>query len=101
MNLTITPSAAGITATLCGNLDTMAAEQLEPQIAQLEGMASQPLTIDCTQLDYISSSGLRLLLRLRKAAGAAGLRVTLLGVNDHVMEVLKVTHFDKMFVLNS
>lgn len=100
MTLTITPHAEGIMATLCGNLDTMAAEQLEPQIAELEAMASQPLTIDCTQLDYISSSGLRLLLRLRKAAGVAGNKVTLHGVNDNVMEVLKVTHFDKMFVLN-
>lgn len=99
MNLIITPNAEGVNVTLIGSLDTLAAEQIEPQIVDLEGMASKPLTIDCTQLDYISSAGLRLLLRLRKAAAAAAGKVTLCSVNENVMEVLKVTHFDKMFVI--
>lgn len=48
-------------------------------------------------LNYIASSGLRALLRMRKAAAAKGNKVTLQGVNTNIMEVLQVTHFDKMF----
>lgn len=99
MEITIQNNAEIVNVVMNGNLDTLAAEQVEPQIQQLETLATKPLVLDCTALDYISSSGLRLLLRLRKAANAAGNKITLLSVNDNVMEVLKVTHFDKMFVI--
>lgn len=97
MEITIQNNAENVNVIMSGNLDTLAAEQIEPQIKELETMTSKPVTIDCTALDYISSSGLRLFLRLRKAFSAAGNKVALQGVNDNVMEVLKVTHFDKMF----
>lgn len=97
MEITIQNNAETINVVMNGNLDTLAAEQIEPQIKELEAMATKPITIDCTALNYISSSGLRLILRLRKAANAAGNKVTLQSVNENVMEVLKVTHFDKMF----
>ena len=83
-----------------GTLDTLAAEQVEPRVKELEAAISVPVVIDCANLEYISSSGLRLLLRIRKAAAAAvGNKVTLCTVNENIMEVLKVTHFDKMFVI--
>lgn len=99
MTIEITKKDGQMLVTMNGSLDTLAAEQVEPQIKEIEAAASLPISIDCTQLDYISSSGLRLLLRLRKAAAAAGQKVTLCTVNDNIMEVLKVTHFDKMFVI--
>lgn len=82
-----------------GSFDTLAAEQAEPYVKELESLASKPITIDCNALDYIASSGLRVLLRLRKASAAQGRQVTLLGVNENIMEVLKVTHFDRMFII--
>ncbi len=100
MNIEIKKNQEQMLVTMIGSLDTLAAQQVEAQVKEIEAAAAQPITIDCTQLEYISSSGLRLLLRIRKAAGAAGQRVTLHGVNENVMEVLSVTHFDKMFVLN-
>ena len=77
----------------------IAAEQVEPQIQELEKMVTKPMVIDCTALEYVASAGLRLLLRIRKAAKASGQDVTLLSVNENVMEVLKVTHFDRMFTI--
>lgn len=97
MEILIQNESECIIVVMKGELDTLAAEQIEPQIKEVEAMASKPMTIDCTALDYISSAGLRLLLRLRKAAKAANQKVTLLNVNANIMEVLKVTHFDKMF----
>lgn len=99
MELTIKNTPEGIVAVLCGNLDTLAAEQVEPQIKELESSTDLPLTLDCTGLDYISSSGLRILLRLRKAYAAKGMMVTLLNVNGNIMDVLHVTHFDKLFII--
>lgn len=99
MNVEIKKNDEQMLVTMIGSLDTMAANQIDAQVKEIEAEANQPITIDCTQLDYISSTGLRLLLRIRKAAGAAGQKVTLHGVNSNVMEVLTVTGFDKMFVI--
>lgn len=99
MNIEIKKNGEQLIVALIGNLDTSAADQVDAQVKEIEASATQPITIDCTQLDYISSAGLRLLLRIRKAASAGGQKVTLHGVNKNVMEVLSVTHFDKMFVI--
>ncbi len=99
MEITIQNNAENILVTMNGSLDTLAATQAESQIQEIEAQADKPLTIDCNALEYIASSGLRLLLRLKKTFGAKGFKVTLLGVNGNIMEVLRITHFDKMFVI--
>ncbi|MCQ2292427.1 MAG: STAS domain-containing protein [Bacteroidaceae bacterium] len=97
MKLKITPTPDVINVVLNGSLNTQAAQEIEPQITELETQASKPIIIDCTDLQYIASSGLRLLLRLRKAAFTHGQTITLSGVNENVLEVLHITNFDKMF----
>ena len=97
MELIIKESQNLTTAVMKGSFDTLSAEQVEPQVKELESMVSKPLELDCTALDYIASSGLRVLLRLRKACAAKGQQMSLLNVNEQIMEVLKVTHFDKLF----
>ena len=99
MEITIQNNPENVVAIMNGSFDTLAAEQAEPYVKELESLASKPITIDCTELDYIASSGLRLFIRLRKAAFTHGQTITLTGVNDNVMEVLRITNFDKMFVI--
>ncbi len=96
MEISIQYNAEDVFITMSGKLDTQASLQIEPQIEEIEA-TTLPLIIDCTDLNFISSSGLRLLLRLRKATAAKGLSITLLHVDANIMEVLGVTHFDKMF----
>lgn len=97
MEITIQNNSENVTAIMSGSFDTLAAEAAESYVKELEAAADKPLILDMTALDYIASSGLRVLLRLRKASAARGQQVTLLNVNENIMEVLKVTHFDKMF----
>lgn len=99
MEIKIQNNPENVTVILTGSFDTLAAEQAEPSVKELESLASKPMVIDCNALDYVASSGLRVFLRLRKASAAQGQQVTLLGVNENIMEVLKVTHFDRMFIL--
>lgn len=99
MEFIIQNNTENVNVVMNGNLDAFAAEEVEAKVVELESMATKPMTIDCTQLGFIASSGLRILIRLRKAAAASGVKVTLKGVNENVMEVLQVTHFDKMFVI--
>lgn len=85
-----------VLATLTGSLDTDAAMQAESQLLAIE---PTDITLDCTAVDYIASSGLRLFLQLVKRARSVGKKVALRGVQPSVMEILKVTHFDQMFTI--
>ncbi|MCQ2083932.1 MAG: STAS domain-containing protein [Bacteroidaceae bacterium] len=99
MEIKIQDNTDSLTVTMIGSFDTLAAEQVEPTIKEIESLASKPMIIDCNALDYVASSGLRVFLRLRKASAAQGQQITLLGINENIMEVFKVTHFDRMFIM--
>ncbi|MDO5321081.1 MAG: STAS domain-containing protein [Bacteroidia bacterium] len=99
MEIKVQNNPENVTVIMVGSFDTLASEQAEPIVKELESMASKPMVLDCNALEYIASSGLRVLLRLRKACAAQGQQVTLLGVNENIMEILKVTHFDRMFIM--
>lgn len=97
MTLTITESENTMTGVFNGRLDTAAAAQIAKEMQPLLDHADKDIVLDCTNLEFISSSGLRLLLTLHKAAKANGKVVTLKGVSDNVMEVLKITSFLSLF----
>lgn len=74
-----------------GRLDTTTAPDLDKAIREaLEGL--KDLELDFSQLEYISSAGLRVLLSAQKAMNKLG-RMRLTGVKEAVMEVFSITGF--------
>jgi anti-anti-sigma factor len=53
--------------------------------------------LDMSACNYISSSGLRVLLYTKKVAAAKGLKVCLKGVGAEVQDIMSVTGFDQFF----
>ena len=53
--------------------------------------------LDMSACNYISSSGLRVLLYTKKVAAAKGLKVCLKGVCAEVQDIMSVTGFDQFF----
>jgi len=86
-------------ATIEGELDTAAAVEAEEVMKSLYSSDGKDIIIDCTRLDYIASSGLRILINILKGAKSAGSRVVLRGVNDDIKNVLKLTGFITLFDL--
>jgi anti-sigma B factor antagonist len=86
-----------LVATLIGDLDTAAAPQAEKDLEPLLSCGGKDIVIDCEQLDYIASSGLRLFLSILKQAKEKGSRVILKSVNDVVMDVMDLTGFVSIF----
>ena len=80
-----------------GELNTVAAQDLQEEIETLQKDMVKPILIDVTRLNYISSTGLRIFMIIKKTANANGQTVTLKGLNDIVEKVFKMTGFDKMF----
>ena len=84
-------------ATLVGELDTAAAVEVEEILKPLYTSDGKNVIIDCTDLEYIASSGLRILISILKGAKAAGSRVVMRGVNDDIKNVFKLTGFISIF----
>ena len=80
-----------VTLIVSGRLDTQTAPQLENELdAVLSGV--KELTFDMTNLEYVSSAGLRVILKAQKAMNKQGF-MKLTGVNDSIMEVFDITGF--------
>ena len=86
-----------LVATLVGELDTAAAAETEKALMPLLNSEGKDIIIDCTGLEYIASSGLRLLLGVLKKAQDVGSHVVLKNVNDVVKDVLELTGFVSIF----
>ena len=96
MNITKTETnkGAGLVLALDGRLDTTTAPQLEAELRSgLDGV--QDLTIDMEKLVYISSAGLRVLLKAQKVMNKQG-KMTVKNVSQEIKDVFEVTGFDEL-----
>ena len=90
-------NGSSLTLALEGRLDTTTAPDLEKELKNsLDGITD--LTLDMTNLDYISSAGLRVLLTAHKAMMKQGqMKVT--NASDIVKEVFDVTGFSDILTI--
>ncbi|MBQ6496927.1 MAG: STAS domain-containing protein [Firmicutes bacterium] len=86
-----------LTVKVSGRLDTTTAPELESSLQEsLDGV--QDLTLDFSDLEYISSAGLRVLLSTQKKMNTQG-NMRLTGVNEVVMEVFELTGFSEILTI--
>ena len=97
MEVFITEQDNVMTATLAGRLDTLASQDVMKEIQPMLDHADRTLALDCKDLSYISSSGLRIFLTLRKAASAQGGRVVVRNICDEIRQVFMMTGFLNLF----
>ncbi|MCI6999886.1 MAG: STAS domain-containing protein [Clostridiales bacterium] len=85
------------TLALIGRLDTVTAPELEAEISTILPTA-ESLVLDMEKLEYISSAGLRVILKTQKAlTQKAGLK--LINVSDDVREVFEITGFSDFLTI--
>ena len=84
---------------LTGRLDTTTAPELEAVVDELLPEAKE-LILDLEQLEYISSAGLRVILKAQKAMNLKG-NMRLIHVPDSVMEVFDITGFADFLTIDS
>ena len=96
MEVKVTKETAATVAALIGRLDTLAAQEIAPQMDELRNIDGT-LVLDCTELSYISSSGLRIFLTLRKAAAEKGGKVIVRNISNEIRSVFMMTGFLNLF----
>ena len=89
MKTTILEKDGELVAVFEGRLDTAAAVEND--------CTGHNIVFDCNKLEYISSSGLRLLLGVLKNAKPKGSRVFITGINDDLRTVFAMTGFTNLF----
>lgn len=97
MEINIQVNENDVQAKFIGRLDTAASQQAATDMEPLMNNADKTVEIDCSKLEFISSSGLRLFLALRKQTIAKGGKVVFSGMTPEVKQVFSITGFFSLF----
>ncbi|WP_407420799.1 STAS domain-containing protein [Methanobrevibacter sp.] len=81
-----------------GRIDTITSQELDKEINSEIGNF-ESLTLDFTDLEYISSAGLRVLIATQKKLKADNVPLVIKNVNDAVSEIFRMSGFDKILTI--
>lgn len=97
MTIEKTTNGSELAIAITGRLDTSTAPELESSLKQsIDGVTK--LVFDFSNLEYVSSAGLRVLLSAQKIMNKQG-EMVLRNVPEPVMEVLEVTSFTDILTI--
>lgn len=97
MNVTIQEQDGNMVAILAGSLDTAAAPETEKAMSPLNDVEGKNIIIDCAELEYISSAGLRIFLGILQNAEEKNGHVYIKGINEQVRTIFTITGFSNIF----
>jgi anti-sigma B factor antagonist len=89
-----------ITLAITGRLDTITSVQLSDALEKIFSESAFNLIVDLSELEYISSAGLRVLLSARKQTSQLGTTLEITGVNKTVKEIFSITGFAGTFKIS-
>ena len=84
-------SNQNVIITLKGRLDTMTAPQLDDEAKSSDFDEVETVTLNLKDLEYISSSGLRVILALYKSLKSKGGNLKIVNVSNTIMELFSMT----------
>ena len=96
MNVTINREGGKTIAVLQGRLDTTNADQFQKDIQPLMEGENPDIEIECTEMDYTSSQGLRMFLMLQKSVTSRGGKLVMNNMKPQVKEVFDITGFSSI-----
>jgi anti-anti-sigma factor len=91
--------ANSLVFTLGGRIDASCAKDLETQCLEWIEKGEKQMVLDLSQVNFISSAGLRVILLVAKRLEPNGGRVKLAGLNATLMDVFEISGFSKLFVI--
>ena len=97
MEVRITEKENVISVAMVGRLDTAVSQEVAGKMQPVLDEAQKTIILDCKELSYISSSGLRIFLTARKAAAAKGGKVIVRDINNEIRQVFMMTGFLNLF----
>lgn len=99
MNVTINQEGNKYNVVLQGRLDTTNADQFSKDITPLMEGENPEIVIDCTDMEYTSSQGLRMFLMLQKSVNARSGKMVMENMRPVVKEVFDITGFSNIICI--
>ena len=99
MEITSRLSAGVALVSVVGRVDSVTARDWEFGLVAAVGEGGGQVVIDCGELSYMGSAGLRGLLVAGKKANADGGQIVLCRVSDRIREILEVSGFVRFLKL--
>lgn len=96
MEVVIKKDGARTLAVLSGRLDTTNADKFQKDIEPLMKEEHPDIILDCTDMEYTSSQGLRLLLMLQKSVSSKGGCLVMSNMKPQVKDVFDITGFSNI-----
>ncbi len=97
MKITKSKNGNTLQVSVDGRVDTVTAPEFESEVkSDIEGVTE--LVFDFSQMNYISSAGLRTLLSLQKIMNKQGL-MKITGVNETVNDIFEITGFSDILTI--
>ncbi|MDR0348327.1 MAG: STAS domain-containing protein [Tannerella sp.] len=84
---------------LSGQLDTLTATDFEKEIHAILADNALVVILNGSELTYVSSAGLRLLLTLQKGMTAKGGTLRLRNIKKDIMEIFNITGFSSILTI--
>ncbi len=70
-----------------------------PRPNQVLALADKALEIDCEELEYISSAGLRFFMQLKRESEAKGGSIRITHLNEDVDDIFRMSGFHNLFTI--
>ena len=82
-----------------GRIDTVTSSDLEMKVSRIWSEPAITLVFDCALMEYISSSGLRIILTAQKQVTSHGGKFILRNLSDEVRSVINLTGFSRILTI--
>ena len=96
MNVNINQNGSSFEVKHQGRIDTTNADQFQKDIDPLMTAQAPDIVMDCSEMEYTSSQGLRIFLMLQKSVIANGGNLVLKNMSAQVKEVFDITGFSNI-----
>ena len=97
ITITMDKSAQETRVKMSGELDIVATTNQVEELSKVLALADQALEIDCSEMEYISSAGLRFFMQLKRESEAKGGSIRLTHLNEDVADIFRMSGFKNIF----
>jgi len=99
MEIVTTKSNDVLSIAVSGRLDTITAPEFEKKILELVTPENQKIILNCADLSYISSSGLRVILMTLKKVKANNGKLIICSLQESIKEVFNICGFTSLLTI--
>jgi anti-anti-sigma factor len=98
MDITITKDGNENVIAVKGRLDTLTAPDLQDPLSTSVKQNKKTI-LNCIELEYVSSAGLRVLLMAEKTSKASKTELVITNISDEIREIFDMTGFSEILTI--